>query len=493
MDAASIRRQATPLAVLIGIALFTLLPANPQPVQAGTARVIEPHADSARNDLPALSQIPWPKGTALIPLENVEGVLLIPAAFVGEAGRDTTGLLALDTGAGYLALDTRLARVLGIADSTEEPAGVRLAARPLPELRIGPIEFSRVSPVLTFDGEIVRRVTDRPVLGLLGQRPLEDRVVWIDYRERVLVLAPGGMAAEPDADRDRADAEHPALAPGTERDHTDAEHPALAPDEEAGARLSRRALGDALGANAVAVPFRMVGDGKMLVEARVSAPDSSRWSASLTLIVDTGATRSVLFEEALATHVGYADQWPSMRGLSAPTLIGTSDARMVRIPRLAVPAVGGEVTVSEIDVAVLRSELMGVLSRAVGESVDGLLGYNFLKQFRLGIDYAHRVIWLDAVPPGWDDRPYEYSHVGLQIERWDGAARVVAVVEHSPADDAGIAAGDELVAVDGERAGALDIVTLARRLEGAPRSRITLTMRRGARERTYRLVRRRLL
>src|SRR4030067_619186 len=67
------------------------------------------------------SQIAWPKGPALIPLENVEGVLLIPAAFVGEAGRDTTGLLALDTGAGYLALDTRLARGLGSAHSHAEP------------------------------------------------------------------------------------------------------------------------------------------------------------------------------------------------------------------------------------------------------------------------------------------------------------------------------------------------------------------------------------
>jgi len=35
--------------------------------------------------------------------------------------------------------------------------------------------------------------------------------------------------------------------------------------------------------------------------------------------------------------------------------------------------------------------------------------------------------------------PYEHTHVGLQLERIGGTARVVAVVEGSPAAQAGIA------------------------------------------------------
>jgi C-terminal processing protease CtpA/Prc len=54
-------------------------------------------------------------------------------------------------------------------------------------------------------------------------------------------------------------------------------------------------------------------------------------------------------------------------------------------------------------------------------------------------------------------------------------------------------AGDEIVALDGESADHLDVVTLSRRLEGPPGSKIRLTVRHGGSDRTYTLARRRLL
>ena len=71
--------------------------------------------------------------------------------------------------------------------------------------------------------------------------------------------------------------------------------------------------------------------------------------------------------------------------------------------------------------------------------------------------------------------------------------RVVGVAEKSPADDAGIKAGDEVLALDGESVAKDDIVSLGRRLEGKPGSAVEISLRRGIRTQHYKLVRRQLL
>jgi carboxyl-terminal processing protease len=74
-----------------------------------------------------------------------------------------------------------------------------------------------------------------------------------------------------------------------------------------------------------------------------------------------------------------------------------------------------------------------------------------------------------------------------------GAIRIYAVAQGSPAARAGLRAGDELVAIDGASASGTDVVSVARRLEGPPGSALVLTLRRGQRQWSRRLVRRQLL
>jgi hypothetical protein len=426
----------------------------------------------------------WPSGTDVLRFENLEGVVLIRGGLRGRAGVDTTGPLALDTGAGYLALDLGLARLLGLADSTHAPDAVDIARNPLPRLTLGTWTIDQVEPVLTVDAEVLRRVSDRPVLGLLGQKPLADRAVWIDYREQVVALIPVGDVEELPAGAapDRAGQRH--LADDTGR--------ADVGSDSALAR-SRAALADVLTPRAVAVRFRLVGDGKILVHAALSDPRPPHYCEGLNLLVDTGATKCVLFDDALAPRVEHADAWPTLRGLSAPTLIGAADARIVRIPEIALDAAGGPLRLKDVDAGLLRSDLGPILSRVTHETIHGLVGYSFLKRFRVVVDYPDRVLWLDPIPGYRDDRPLEYCHVGLQLERQAGAVIVVGVVTDSPAARAGIARGDEVVALDGSPARPLDLITLARRMEGEPGRTVTLVTRRGAIEHTYRLVRRRLL
>jgi len=417
----------------------------------------------------SIAPLRWPHGHVQTRFENLEGVILVEGTLGGIGARDTTGLLVLDTGAGYVALDAALSCWLGIADAAEagspDAAGsIGIAPRPLPRFSLGDFVIERLTPVLTLNAEIVRRATDRPVLGLLGENVLERFVVAIDYGEERIALIP--------ARRD-------ALG---------------LPDRSSEAVLaSRAALGGLIPARAVAMPFRLVGDGKVLVRARVSNPRPPHRSGWLTLIVDTGATKCVLFESALESLAPRSGEWSRVRGLSAPTLVGDARASIARVPEMEVRAAHGALRRRDLDVAVIESPLATLLSRAAGEPVHGLLGYSFLKHYRLWIDFPLRILWLEPLPPDWDHREFEYCHVGLQLERRDGAARIAAVADGSPAAREGITPGDELVSVDGEAASAFDIVSLARRLEGEPGTAVSLTLRRGTSERTCRLIRRRLL
>ena len=124
---------------------------------------------------------------------------MIPATLTHLDGRDTTGVLVLDTGAGYVALDAGLAQLLGIdapvdsgrlnaESSVSQRNAIGLADRPLPRLEIGRLQFDQVSPILTIDGSIIRQVTDRPVFGLLGARPLTAFAILVDYQRKELGL-----------------------------------------------------------------------------------------------------------------------------------------------------------------------------------------------------------------------------------------------------------------------------------------------------------------
>lgn len=401
----------------------------------------------------------WPDGTQVLPVEDLDGVLLVQATLRGHHGRDTSGAMVLDTGAGFLALDRGVSLALGLTDTLAAAGTITLAARALPRLVLAGLEVDRLEPVMTIDGEVVRRVTDRDVLGLVGQKVLAPWIVWIDYPAGELALLPAG---------DTRDGERASAA-------------------------SRRAL-PMLSPAAQAVAFRLAGDGKLLVGARVSRPDGSRASPVLTLALDTGASKTVLFEPALARDAPESARWRSLRGLAAPTLFGTDEARIVRVPRLALLGEGGEVEARDTDAATLGGELPAVLEQVLGERVHGLVGYSYLRRFRVAIDFPRRLVWLDPADVTRDTRPDEYSHVGVQIERADGELRVAGVARPSPAAEAGIGPGDVLEAIDGRSGGELGLMEAVRLLEGSPGSRVELELR-GA-DGTRRLViltRRRLL
>lgn len=421
-------------------------------------------------------------GTTRLPMENVEGVVLLEANLRGPNGRDTTGLLVLDTGSGYLGIDVPVAGRLGITQRTDRPSGVVLAEHSISRALIGTLEIDAISPVLLLDAEIIRRVTGRDALGLAGMELFRNRAVWIDYGSQTLTIIPSPPPAETMASRPSGDS---GSGPRVLRVTT--------PEETI--QRSRAVMGPLLSAAARPVGFRSAGDNKLLVRARFLDRASGAPGDWLTLAFDTGATKSVLFDPEFSRRVPASKNWRSVRGLVAPTLVGASAARLTLAPGIEIESADERAPLrsTDMDCAEVETPLSSVLSDAVGEPVVGLLGYSFFKGFDIGIDYTNHLIWLDPRRGAGDDRPFEYSHIGIQLEQSEDSVLVVGVAEGSPADRAGIRAGDQVLAIDGKQASASDLLIMTQALEGPPGTRVRLRVRRGGVVRSYVLSRERLL
>ncbi len=134
----------------------------------------------------------------------------------------------------------------------------------------------------------------------------------------------------------------------------------------------------------IEVPFRLVGGDQPLavVPVRVNG------SGPFTFGLDTGAGRPVLGPE-LARHLGVRiDERVEAAGAGGPMQVG-----LARVEHFAV----GEA--ARPDVPVLVADDIERIAAAVGSPLDGVIGYEFLRYFRLTVDYRRQVLALADGPP----------------------------------------------------------------------------------------------
>ena len=150
-----------------------------------------------------------------------------------------------------------------------------------------------------------------------------------------------------------------------------------------------------------------------------------------------------------------------------------------------------------------RVEQVAAVSRPVGtfenymsgmmtSPIVGAIGGNILKQFRVEIDYANGVVYLQKSGAA---EPRDTDAVGLTLQvEASGAVTIVAV---SPANDRSvldaIRPGDRLRQIDGRPADGLTLSALQRALAGKPGDTKTLVIERGGQQLTVRAVTARIL
>jgi len=139
-----------------------------------------------------------------------------------------------------------------------------------------------------------------------------------------------------------------------------------------------------------------------------------------------------------------------------------------RIHLIASGGIGGPITYDLMRAGTLRvgsipdigQPLIGVLDDALGgasrRTEVGALGMGILGYFNLTIDYPHNQIYLEPRHEVGKPAKYGLRGSGLELTK-DVQVRfvVLGVIAGSPAEKAGISAGDEIFAVDGEPASAM--------------------------------------
>jgi predicted aspartyl protease len=131
--------------------------------------------------------------------------------------------------------------------------------------------------------------------------------------------------------------------------------------------------------NSAQVRFRLAGGAQPLILLPVHVNEHGPFD----FILDTGAGTSLLSTE-LAKQLD-VKIIGSKEGHGAGGKVAVS---LARVDSLAV----GEMRLQTVDVGIVDLASIG---RAVDAKIDGDIGYNFLKQFRVTVDYHHSVIRLE--------------------------------------------------------------------------------------------------
>ena len=261
-------------------------------------------------------------------------LILIPASVADRGPYE----FILDTGAGISLLSPRLADEFGlVATGSKQGTGaagkVTVALASVASLAVGQARRAPMSIAITAEMDRVGAAVGERIDGDIGYDFLKDFRLTVDYRKRIVRLAQGAVDV---------------------------------------VGLARAGHSE--------VAFRLAAPTKPLV----MIPAFVNGRGPCAFVLDTGASATVLSPSlADSLGVGRAERVP-MTGAG-----GMLQATVGRVTSLGVGAAVLD------DVAVVISDLVEHIGQAVGTKVDGVLGYNFLRRFRVTIDYPNSVLWLD--------------------------------------------------------------------------------------------------
>lgn len=243
----------------------------------------------------------------------------------------------LDTGASHCLLSPELAETLGVRPEIEEQAmgaggAVTLAFAQVASLAVGSTRRSNLQVAITGELRRIEEAIGCRVDGDLGFSFLKDFSLTIDYEARTLCFA----------------------------------------------SLSETGNGSP---SAHSIPFKLAAEHKPLILAQVVVNDQGPFQFA----VDTGASKTMLSSELAAKLAIEITEVGPATGGGGQIKIFAGRANSL--------AVGNAVV---RDHAIGVGEFLTMLSASIGAPLDGIVGHNFLNQFRVTIDYPRSV--LELVP-----------------------------------------------------------------------------------------------
>jgi predicted aspartyl protease len=216
------------------------------------------------------------------------------------------------------------------------------------------------------------------------------------------------------------------------------------------------------------IPLRV--DGLMFADALIEAPDGRQVKGNF--IVDTGVRMPLLVNGSWADANGLLTAEKRVPG--ATVGVGVNGETRGDIFRVR-SATLGNFTLHDVMTVAARDSV--VISPAGG--LAGIIGGDFLRRFRMTIDYPHQRLVLEQTPETYSPFVYDRSGTFLLGEGDDyRTIRVHDVFANSPAADAGVHAGDRIVSVNGTNARRLGLEKV-RALFREDHTRYRLVLERG--------------
>lgn len=129
---------------------------------------------------------------------------------------------------------------------------------------------------------------------------------------------------------------------------------------------------------------------------------------------------------------------------------------------------GGRLTIGQSEIAdpvvLLATDTGGAMAEG---SIAGNIGAGILKRYVLTLDYEHNVVYFKPIAGPIADLD-TFDRAGVWLNRDAKGFKVIDVIAKTPADEAGLRAGDIITAVDGKTATSIALSDLRYRLRNDP-------------------------
>jgi len=222
-----------------------------------------------------------------------------------------------------------------------------------------------------------------------------------------------------------------------------------------------------------------VEDGKPYVECYIKQMNDKR--VKVRLLIDTGASSAVSLDVFSHPDIKYPLQ--HIETYLGQGLSGEIHGKLGRIEALEL----GKYILKNVTTAFPDSASLGMY--AGSSQRNGQLGAEVLRRFRIFMDYEDGKMYLK--PNAFFKEPFNYNLSGMEVITPIPGLPLFTISEvspHSPAAEAGLLPGDEILHINRRSAFSLRLTEIMALFQSKPGRKISISVRRGAQTITTQLV-----
>lgn len=216
------------------------------------------------------------------------------------------------------------------------------------------------------------------------------------------------------------------------------------------------------------MPMTMDGQ-KMYIHLSVLETDENR--RSIKMLIDTGAELTAWFQTLTNNAVSIPEK--SIRGRIGEGLSGEVSGIFARVPQICIANFCVKNPIVAFPDSVAIAEIIQNTDR------DGTIGSQLLSRFNLIIDTYNKRFFFK--PNGLFNKPFSYNIAGIEVAQaiaFVPQIEVIHVWKDSPADQAGIQAGDVITEINFEKVYGLTLTHLRSFFEKSSRTPLKITVQR---------------